>query len=68
MCACFNRHEAAYKLTGNADAVARFSCRGAGRGSGWSFLPGRAPLADPNAEPNMNIAQDVDFVLRRVSF
>lgn len=62
------RHEAAYKLTGNAEAVARFACRGAGRGSGWSLLPGRAPLSDPNASPNMDILPDVDYCLRRVSF
>lgn len=62
------RHEAAYKLTGNSEAVARFACRGAGRGSGWSLLPGRAPLSDPNAEPNLDIVQDVDYCLRRVSF
>ncbi|CAM9555828.1 unnamed protein product, partial [Sphacelaria rigidula] len=61
------RHEAAYKLAGNAEAVGRFACRGAGRGSGWSLLPGRAPLADPNAQPNMDIIDDVDFVLRRVT-
>lgn len=62
----FTRNEAAYKLTGNAEAVGRFACRGAGRGSGWSLLPGRAPLADPNAQPNMDIIEDVDFVLRKV--
>lgn len=64
----YGRHEAAYKLTGNAEAVARFACRGAGRGSGWSMLPGRAPLSDPNASPNLNILPDVDYCLRRVSF
>lgn len=60
------RHEAAYKLTGNAEAVAKFACRGAGRGSGWNLLPGRAPLSDPNARPNMEILPDVDYCLRRV--
>lgn len=60
------RHEAAYKLTGNAEAVAKFACRGAGRGSGWNLLPGRAPLSDPNASPNMEILPDVDYCLRRV--
>ncbi|CAM9243938.1 unnamed protein product [Laminaria digitata] len=61
------RHEAAYKLTGNAAAVARFACRGAGRGSGWSMLPGRAPLSDPNASPNLDILPDVDYCLRRIA-
>ena len=61
------RHEAAYKLTGNAEAVAKFACRGAGRGSGWNLLPGRAPLSDPNATPNLDILPDVDYCLRRVS-
>lgn len=61
------RHEAAYKLTGNAEAVAKFACRGAGRGSGWNLLPGRAPLSDPNATPNLDILLDVDYCLRRVS-
>eukprot|EP00904_Undaria_pinnatifida_P006533 jgi/Undpi1/3009/HiC_scaffold_14.g06386.m1 len=61
------RHEAAYKLTGNAEAVARFACRGAGRGSGWSMLPGRAPLSDPNATPNLEIIADVDYCLRRIA-
>eukprot|EP00903_Cladosiphon_okamuranus_P019526 g17957.t1 len=60
------RHEAAYKLTGNAEAVAKFACRGSGRGSGWNLLPGRAPLSDPNATPNLDILPDVDFCLRRV--
>ena len=61
------RHEAAYKLTGNAEAVAKFACRGASRGSGWALLPGRAPLSDPNATPNLDILPDVDYCLRRVS-
>lgn len=60
------RHEAAYKLTGNAEAVAKFACRGAGRGSGWNLLPGRAPLSDPNATPNLEFLPDVDYCLRRV--
>lgn len=60
------RHEAAYKLIGNAEAVAKFACRGAGRGSGWNLLPGRAPLSDPNATPNLEILPDVDYCLRRV--
>lgn len=63
-----HRHEAAYKLTSNAEAVAKFACRGAGRGSGWNLLPGRAPLSDPNAVPNMEILADVDNCLRRVRF
>lgn len=62
-----NRHEAAYRLAGNAEAVTRFACRGAGRGSGWSLLPGRAPLSDPNAVPNLDIMPDVDYCLRIVS-
>lgn len=32
------------------------------------MLPGRAPLSDPNAEPNLDVVQDVDYCLRRVSF
>lgn len=60
------RHEAAYKLTGNAEAVAKFACRGSGKGSGWNLLPGRAPLSDPNAVPNTEILPDVDYCLRRV--
>lgn len=62
-----NRHEAVYRLAGNAEAVTRFACRGAGRGSGWSLLPGRAPLSDPNAVPNLDILPDVDYCLRIVS-
>jgi hypothetical protein len=50
--ALHNRHEAIYKLTLNGPAVSKFACRGAGRSSGWGLLPGRAPLADPNAQPN----------------
>lgn len=63
-----DRHEAAYKLTSNAEAVAKFACRGAGKGSGWNLLPGRAPLSDPNASPNLDVLPDVDYCLRRVSF
>lgn len=63
----YDRHEAAYKLTSNAEAVAKFACRGAGKGSGWNLLPGRAPLSDPNASPNLDILPDVDYCLRRVS-
>ncbi|CAM9645187.1 unnamed protein product, partial [Choristocarpus tenellus] len=60
------RHEAAYKVISNADAVVRFACRGAGQGSGWSMGPGRAPLADPNAVPNMDVAGDVGYCLGQV--
>ncbi|CAM9197623.1 unnamed protein product [Hapterophycus canaliculatus] len=61
------RHEAAYQVTRNAEAVARFACRGAGKGSGWNLLPGRAPLSDPNASPNLDILPDVDYCLRLVT-
>ncbi|CAN0020194.1 unnamed protein product [Scytosiphon promiscuus] len=61
------RHEAAYQVTRNPEAVAKFACRGAGKGSGWNLLPGRAPLSDPNATPNLEILLDVDYCLRLVT-
>jgi len=58
------RHEAAYRLAGNAAAITRFAARGAGR-------PGRkqfgAPLADPYATPDDAIQPAVDELLRGVA-
>ncbi|KAG5190153.1 putative glutathione S-transferase [Tribonema minus] len=63
---CF-RHEAALKLASNGAAVAKFACRGAGRSSGWSLLPGRAPLSDPKAQPNEAFIPAVESILRHVT-
>eukprot|EP01039_Chlorochromonas_danica_P004478 gene4478-4906_t len=57
------RHEAAYKLIMNHDAVISFALRGAGS-------PGRkkvsAPLADPFAQPNMLLKNGMDYLLRKL--
>ena len=45
------RHEAAYKLISNYDAVVKFCCRGMGERGAKQF---GAPLADPTAVPNLN--------------
>jgi glutathione S-transferase len=44
------RHEAAYKLLSNLDAIVRFCCRAVGRPGAKRF---GAQLADPYAEPDM---------------
>lgn len=58
------RREVVERLTANAEAIVRFACRGAGtRG-----VPRvSAPLADPNASPNENVAPAVDAILRITS-
>ena len=55
------RHEAAYQLSKNAGAIARFACRGMGEKGAKQF---GAPLADPTAVPNLNYEQKVDKALR----
>lgn len=50
------RHEAAFKLVGNLDAIVRFCCRAAGTPGSKQFS---APLADPYANPNMDWAPEV---------
>ena len=55
------RHEAAYKLTANSAAIAKFACRGMGEKGAKQF---GAPLADPTAVPNLNYEQKVDKALR----
>jgi len=57
------RHEAAYKLAHNLEAVVRFCCRAAGRPGAKQFS---APLADPCAEPDLSWQPAVEAVLRRV--
>ena len=55
------RHEAAYKLISNYDAVVKFCCRGMGERGAKQF---GAPLADPTAVPNLNYEEKVDKLLR----
>ena len=55
------RHEAAYKLISNYDAVVKFCCRGMGEPGAKQF---GAPLADPTAVPNLNYKEKVDKLLR----
>tara|TARA_B100000497_G_C7351456_1_gene229328 strand:+ start:20 stop:427 length:408 start_codon:yes stop_codon:yes gene_type:complete len=55
------RHEAAYKLVSNYDAIVKFCCRGMGERGAKQF---GAPLADPTAVPNLNYKDKVDKLLR----
>eukprot|EP01031_Cornospumella_fuschlensis_P044347 gene44347-54230_t len=55
------RHEAAFKLNANFPHIVRFACRGGGKEGRKKFS---APLADPYAEPNMDLKDDVDALLR----
>ena len=57
------RHEAAWKLSRNAEAVARFAARGAGRPGPRQF---QAPLADPTAIPDEASVAPVGAVMRLV--
>lgn len=57
------RHEAAYKLLSNLDAIVRFCCRAVGRPGAKRF---GAQLADPYAEPDMAWEAEVDVMLRHV--
>lgn len=59
------KHEAAYELASNHEAVVRFAARGAGQPGGWAG-PGKAELADPYAKPNEAIIDAVDTSLRHV--
>jgi len=58
------RQQAAFALLRNFERVVNFACRGAG-------LPGKksfgAALADPYAEPNLELAEDVGIMLRYVA-
>ena len=58
------RHEAAYKLVGNAKNIARFAARGAAPPGAKPF---QAPLADPYAKPNEAAVAPVDACLRHVA-
>jgi len=55
------RHEAAYKLAANAEAIAKFACRGMGERGAKQY---GAPLADPTAVPNLKYEEEVDEALR----
>jgi len=57
------RHEAAFKLCANHEAVAKFAARGCGKEGAKKF---QAPLADPYAVPNEAYVPRVDAALRRV--
>lgn len=59
-----SRHEAAFALVSNPEAIVRFACRGAGEVGTPSF---HAELSDPYAEPNMDYVQPVDVCLRYVA-
>ena len=52
----YARHEAAYKLMRNLDAIVRFCCRAVGTSGSKQF---GAPLADPYAKPDMDWAPEV---------
>ena len=58
------RHEAAYRLAANAEAVARFAARGASEPGRPAFA---AELADPNAEANEEFVAPIDCALRHVA-
>jgi glutathione S-transferase len=58
------RHEAAYCLILNHDAIVTFSTRGAGAPGRPSF---HAELADPYAEPNDAYCDAVDVCLRHIT-
>ena len=57
------RHEAAYALCINHEAITCFAARGASEPGRPSF---HAELADPNAEPNEELIEPVDVALRHV--
>ena len=58
------RHEAAYKLTRNHEAVVQFALRGAGKPGAKSF---QAPLADPYAGPELDYQEQMSRVLSQVA-
>ena len=57
------REEAAWELSQNGDAVARFACRGMGEADGRYG----APLADPMATPDLDFLPRVDEALRHIT-
>mmetsp|Transcript_32567 Transcript_32567/g.46971 ORF Transcript_32567/g.46971 Transcript_32567/m.46971 type:complete len:487 (+) Transcript_32567:45-1505(+) len=57
------RHEAAFKLVRNHEAVVKFALRGAGQPGAKRF---QAPLADPYAVPNLKYLSEMDQLLRTV--
>jgi glutathione S-transferase len=56
-----SHREAAERISGNAEAIVAFACRGAGQ-KGFSSY--RAPLADPKAVPNPAVSQGVEACLQ----
>lgn len=58
------RHEAAYKLTRNHEAVVKFALRGAGKPGTKTF---QAPLADPYAVPALEYQEQMSQVLLLVA-
>eukprot|EP00468_Gymnochlora_sp_CCMP2014_P000736 CAMPEP_0167740638 /NCGR_PEP_ID=MMETSP0110_2-20121227/394_1 /TAXON_ID=629695 /ORGANISM="Gymnochlora sp., Strain CCMP2014" /LENGTH=400 /DNA_ID=CAMNT_0007624565 /DNA_START=1087 /DNA_END=2289 /DNA_ORIENTATION=+ len=54
------RHEAAFKIASNAENLVKFACRGTGE----KPMNYAAPLADPDARPNLEDAPDVDLLIR----
>jgi glutathione S-transferase len=55
--------EAVERVTANHEAIVKFACRGAGK---QGIPPVSAPLADPNAQPNLAAQGSVDACLRVV--
>jgi len=57
------RLEALYALADNADAIAKFACRGMGARGSPAYS---APLADPNARPDLAFEEPVSTALLAV--
>jgi glutathione S-transferase len=58
------RHVAAWKLADNGVNIARFASRGGPKGSRNPRKSFGAPLADPYAEPDIDVLSSVDLALR----
>lgn len=58
-----SRHEAAYMLVKNHEAVTKFALRGAGKPGVKQF---QAPLADPYATPALEYLEEMDAVMMAV--
>jgi glutathione S-transferase len=60
------RHVAAWKLADNGVNIARFASRGGPKGSKNPRKSFGAPLADPYAEPDIDVLPSVDLALRMI--